>query len=203
MRRPSNSRVVALAAVLAVAFAVHSKVSAGQADDGGRGYSEHDWLFAGRNWSSSRYSTLAEISTETIDRLGGAWVKRLDGGASSRATPVVLDGVIYLSAGANVFALDGKTGDTIWRWQTGGSDPSSGARCWSNCERVPSWQGLGLGAGLVFVPLASAEVAALSQETGELVWVVSVGSVPRGAGESVTSAPIYAAGSGVRRSGEW
>ena len=104
MRRPSNSRVVALAAVLAVAFAVHSKVSAGQADDGGRGYSEHDWLFAGGNWSSSRYSTLAEISTETIDRLGGAWFKRLDGGASSRATPVVLDGVIYLSAGANVFA---------------------------------------------------------------------------------------------------
>ena len=194
MRRPNRSWVVALTAVLAVAFTVHSKVSAGQADDGGRGYSEHDWLFAGGNWSSSRYSTLADISTETIDRLGGAWVKRLDGGASSRATPVVKDGVIYLSAGANVFALDGETGDTIWRWQQSGSDASSGARCWSNCERVPSWQGVGLGAGLVFVPLASAEVAALSQETGELVWVGSVGSVPQGAGESVTSAPMYAGG---------
>ena len=198
MRRPNRSRVVALAAVLAVAFAVHSKGSAEQADDGGRGYTEHDWLFAGGNWSGSRYSTLADISTETIDRLGGAWVKRLDGGASSRATPVVKDGVIYLSAGANVFAIDGKTGDTIWRWQESSADAGSGAgsevRCWSNCGRVPSWQGVGLGAGLVFVSLASAKVAALSQETGELVWVGSVGSVPRGAGESVTSAPMYARG---------
>ena len=94
MRRPNRSRVVALAAVLAVAFAVHSKGSAEQADDGGRGYAEQDWPFVAGNWSSSRYSTLTGISTETIDRLGGAWVTRLEGGASSRATPVVKDGVI-------------------------------------------------------------------------------------------------------------
>ena len=37
-------------------------------------YSENNWLFAGGDWSSSRYSTLTEISTETVDRLNGAWV---------------------------------------------------------------------------------------------------------------------------------
>ena len=135
MRRLNRSRGVALAAVLAVAFAVHSKESAEQADDDGRGYAEHDWLFAGGNWSSSRYSTLADISTETIDRLGGAWVKRLDGGASSRATPVVKDGVIYLTAGANVFAIDAGSGEPVWRWQP--DDAEAGM--------VPSWQGVGLG----------------------------------------------------------
>jgi alcohol dehydrogenase (cytochrome c) len=59
---------------------------------------------------------------------------------------------------------------------------------------VPSWQGLGLGGGLVFVGLASAEVAALSQDTGELVWASAAGSVPPQDGETVTTAPVYARG---------
>ncbi|MYK87034.1 MAG: quinonprotein alcohol dehydrogenase, partial [Acidobacteria bacterium] len=83
---------------------------------------------------------------------------RLPGGVSSRATPVVDDGVLYLSGGANVFAIDGRTGETIWRWQPGSSAAEE--------QRVPSWQGVGLGDGRVFVPLRSAEGAALRQDTG-------------------------------------
>jgi quinohemoprotein ethanol dehydrogenase len=149
-------------------------------------YSENNWLFAGGDWSSSRYSTLTEISTETVDRLNGAWVTRLEGGGSSRSTPVVHEGVIYLTAGANIFALDGATGETVWRWQPGSSESES--------RMVPSWQGVGLGAGLVFVGLRSAEVAAFRQDTGELVWAEPVGSIPAEHGETVTTAPIYAGG---------
>ena len=184
MRRPNRSQVVALAAVLTVAFAVHSKVSAEQADDGGRGYAEHDWPFVAGNWSSSRYSTLTDISTETIDRLGGAWVTRLEGGASSRATPVVKDGVIYLTAGANVFAIDAGSGEPVWRWEP--DDAEAGM--------VPSWQGVGLGEELVFVGLRSADVIGLRRDTGELAWVTPVGSVPRESGEIVTTAPLHAHG---------
>ena len=184
MRRPNRSRVVALAAVLAVAFAVHSKGSAEQADDGGRGYAEQDWPFVAGNWSSSRYSTLTDISTETIDRLGGAWVTRLEGGASSRATPVVKDGVIYLTAGANVFAIDAGSGEPVWRWEP--DDAEAGM--------VPSWQGVGLGEELVFVGLRSADVIGLRRDTGELAWVTPVGSVPRESGEIVTTAPLHAHG---------
>ena len=121
-------------------------------------YSGQDWPFAGGDWSNSRYSTLADISVETVDRLNGAWVTRLEGGASSRSTPVVNDGIIYLTAGANIFALDGATGETVWRWQPGSSESES--------RMVPSWQGVGLGGGLIFVGLRSAEVAALRQDTG-------------------------------------
>ena len=136
------------------------------------------------DWTSSRYSTLTDISTETVDRLGAAWVTRLGGGASSRATPVVKDGVIFLTAGANVFAIDGRTGETLWRWQAENAES----------QMVPSWQGVGLGDDLVFVGLRSAQVAALRQDTGELVWAESVASVPQQAGETVTTAPIHAAG---------
>ncbi|SVD98815.1 uncharacterized protein METZ01_LOCUS451669, partial [marine metagenome] len=100
--------------------------------------------------------------------------------------PVVNDGIIYLTAGANIFALDGATGETVWRWQPGSSESES--------RMVPSWQGVGLGGGLIFVGLRSAEVAALRQDTGELVWSEPVGSIPAEHGETVTTAPMYAGG---------
>ncbi len=143
-----------------------------------------DWLFAGGDTTSSRYSTLTEISTETIDRLGARWVSRLEGGASSRSTPAVKDGILYLTAGATVQAVDGATGEHVWTWQE--DDAAT--------QRVPSWQGVGLGDELVFVGLRSTEVAALRQDTGELVWAARVGSIPAEVGETVTTAPIHAAG---------
>ena len=155
-----------------------------QAPEQAGGYSSDDWSFAGGDQGSSRYSTLAQISTDTIDRLGGAWVTRLDGGGSSRSTPVIKDGVMFLTAGPSVHAVSGATGEAIWRWQS--DNPEE--------RMVPSWQGLGLGGGLVFVGLASAQVAALSQETGELVWASAAGSVPPQDGEMVTTAPVYARG---------
>ena len=156
----------------------------GQTPERGRGYPAQDWPAVGGNWSSSRYSTLTDVTTATVGRLGGAWVTDLEGGASSRATPVVEDGVLYLTAGANVFAIDAGTGETIWRWQPDDDSP----------QMVPTWQGVGLGDGLVFLGLRDAQVAALRQDTGELVWAAPVGSVPLQSGESVTTAPLYARG---------
>ncbi len=161
-----------------------SGVVSAQTPESRRDYSAENWLFAGGDQSSSRYTTLTEISTDTIDRLGGVWATRLEGGGSSRSTPAVKDGVLYLTAGASVLAIDGRSGETVWRWQS--DDPGA--------QRVPSWQGVGLGDDLVFVGLRSAEVAALRQDTGELVWATSAGSVPRQEGETVTTAPIHAAG---------
>ena len=179
---PSLVRVVA---VIAAVLVVPTGGLRGQAPESGRGYPAQDWPLVSGNWSSSRYSSLADIMTDTVDRLGGAWVTRLADGAASRATPVVLDGVLYLAGGANVFAIDARTGETVWRWQPDGSE---------DARMVPSWQGVGLGAGLVFVGLRNGQVAALGQNTGELVWVQSVGSMPPQAGEAVTTAPMYARG---------
>ena len=155
-----------------------------QTPNNGRGFPAENWPLVSGNWSNSRYSTLSDITLDTIDRLSGAWVTRLEGGASSRATPVVKDGVLYLTAGANVFAIDAQTGDPVWRWQPGTSG--------DDARMVPSWQGVGLSDDLVFVGLRSAEVMALRQDNGEVVWVEAVGSGPQTTGEAVTTAPMYA-----------
>ena len=184
---PSRIRIVGVAAVLgvvAVTLLTSTRNLEGQVPGGGGGYPGTDWPAVGGNWSSSRYSTLTDITTDTVDRLGGAWVMQPEGGVSSRATPVVKDGVLYLTAGASVFAVDARTGETVWRWQAANAETG----------RVPTWQGVGLGGELVFVGLRSAEVAALRHDTGELVWTESVGSIPRQIGEAVTTAPLHARG---------
>ena len=183
MRR-LNRRLAA--AISAGVVALTGGLQGQETEERGRGLPAADWPFAGGDWTGSRHSTLTDVSTETIDRLGGAWVARLPGGVSSRATPVAAAGVLYLTGGANVFAVDGRTGETVWRWRPGSSPAGE--------QRVPSWQGVGLGGGLVFVGLRSAEVAALRRDTGEAAWVERVGSDPPQAGESVTTAPMHARG---------
>ena len=177
-------RGVAIVVAAAGLFALTGALQGREAQEAGRGYPAGEWPLVGGNWSSSRYSTLDDISLDTVDRLGGAWVAPLPGGAASRATPVFRDGVLYLTAGANVFAIDARTGETVWRWQPPADEPLM----------VPSWQGVGLGEDLVFVGLRSAQVIALRQDTGEPAWATSVGSVPRQEGEGVTTAPMYARG---------
>ena len=180
IRNQLSRIIVTLATIVLIPTGARS----GQEAEPGHGYPEQDWPLVGGNWSSSRHSSLTEISANTVERLGGAWVTRLPGGAASRATPVVQKGALYLPAGANVFKIDAETGETIWRWEPGEE----------NARQVPSWQGVGLGGGLVFVGLRSGEVAALDQETGERAWVTPVGSIPPQVGESVTTAPMYAQG---------
>ncbi len=188
---PMSRRSVTAAAVIAVTMMTGLR---GQAPEGGRN-SAPEWQFVGGDRSSSRHSTLTDINTDTIDRLGGAWVTRLEGGASSRATPVIQGGVMYLTAGANVFAIDAKTGETIWRWQS--DDPDA--------PIVPAWQGVGLGEGLVFIGARSAAVAALGQDTGELVWVASIGNDPGYVGELTSTAPLFVDGTvfAGMGSGDW
>ena len=182
MRRSGRGIVMVLAAV--GLFALTATLRGQEGPEAGSGYPSGEWPLVGGNWSSSRYTVLDDIAVDTVDRLGGAWVTPLPGGAASRATPVMRDGVLYLTAGANVFAIDARRGETVWRWQPPTDQPLM----------VPSWQGVGLGEGLVFVGLRSAQVIALRQDSGEMAWATSVGSVPRQEGEGVTTAPMYARG---------
>ena len=180
MPRRRLSLVVTLASVVTLAALAGPGA---QEPEPGRGHPSTDWPFTGGNWSSSRYSSLDAVDADTVERLGAAWVTPLPGGAASRATPVVQDGVIYLTGGANVFAFDARTGDPIWRWQP---DPETG--------RVPSWQGAAVAGGLVVFGARSGEVLALRRDSGEPAWATRVGSEERTRGEVVTTAPMYARG---------
>src|SRR5690606_12963433 len=70
-----------------------------------------DWVTINRTLGSSRYSPLEEINTGNVASLVPGWTFEPAGGSS---VPLVVDGVMYVSSGPNVVALDADTGATLW-----------------------------------------------------------------------------------------
>src|SRR5688572_18431948 len=71
-----------------------------------------DWRTINRDLAANRYSPLKQINTSNVSSLKEAWTARLGGGATS--VPLVVNGVMYVSSGTRVVALDGDTGTEIW-----------------------------------------------------------------------------------------
>lgn len=78
-----------------------------------------DWPRYARDLAGTRYSPLSEINAENVSRLEEAWsfrVRPKGGGALvSSATPIVIDGVLFLPIGNAIVALEAHTGEEIWR----------------------------------------------------------------------------------------
>ena len=76
------------------------------------------WLTYGQNFKEQRFSELTQINTDTIERLGLAWTKQVgDYNMRMQGTPLVVDGVMYVSNGWSViYALDATTGEEIWKY---------------------------------------------------------------------------------------
>ena len=71
-----------------------------------------DWRTINRDPAANRYSPLNQINTGNVSSLAQAWTFRLGGGATS--VPLVVNGVMYVSSGARVVALDADSGKEIW-----------------------------------------------------------------------------------------
>jgi PQQ-dependent dehydrogenase (methanol/ethanol family) len=164
-----------------------------------------DWPLGHGNIRNDRYSALNEINKQTVSKLGAAWVSEpYDDGANSRATPVVQDGIMYIAAGAKVYALEAVTGRRVWVQDTAefksavavaGSPDTLG-------KGVPSSQALGAGEGKIFVSMSDARLIALDQKSGKLLWATYLGQTDRVAQEATPAAPVYSNGV-VFTSAQW
>src|SRR5450755_3534178 len=109
-----------------------------------------DWPLVGGDWGNTRYSPLAQINTSNVRTMKGAWMARLNSGFgppfSQQATPVVKDGVMYITTGEqDVFALDAKSGNLMWEYRAN-ADPKT--------PDNKAKRGVGLGEGMVFSVMA-------------------------------------------------
>ena len=156
--------------------------------DSGRGLAGREWSTVSGDLGNTRYSTLTQISKETLPKLRGAWTSaRFDDGGGGRAMPVVKNGLVFMTAGSYVYAYDAKSGATVWKHQTGASPPSPGLTDFTRPEQgLPAREGVAVGDGLVFVGLSNAHVVALREKTGEQVWDVYGGIDPPRPGQGVS-----------------
>jgi quinohemoprotein ethanol dehydrogenase len=148
-----------------------------------------DWVTNGGNLTNQRYSTLKQIDTSNVKQLKGAWMTRLKGSGlggkySFEATPLVKDGIMYISTGNDdVFALDAKTGQILWEHWSQISQQISTVCCgWLN-------RGLAMGEGMLFIGQLDANMVALDMKTGKEMWRTPVEDWHNGYG--ITNAPIY------------
>src|SRR5262245_18012126 len=76
-----------------------------------------EWLSYGQSPYEQRYSTLKQIETTNVGRLGLAWSFEVgEGGGQQAATPLFANGVLYgITNWSITFAVDSRTGKEIWR----------------------------------------------------------------------------------------
>ncbi|MFN0105374.1 MAG: PQQ-binding-like beta-propeller repeat protein [Bryobacteraceae bacterium] len=117
--------------------------------------------------SGNRHSPLAQINTANVVRLQPAWSYSLPH-PNLQTTPLVADGVMYVTAPNQVCALDSGTGREIWCWVRSRGD----ARKISGDAAKGAQRGAALRGDRVFFATDDAHLVALNRLTGALVWQV-------------------------------
>ncbi len=146
-----------------------------------------EWLTYGGDYAETHYSPLDQINDSNVDRLGLAWEWEIVNTAGNlESTPLVRDGVIYATGTwSNVFALDARTGEQIWRWDPGivrsNADGGPSVCC------GPVNRGLAMHGDRVYAGLLDGRLVALNRETGLVDWAVQ--TTPLGLDYSITGAP--------------
>ena len=143
-----------------------------------------DWPSYGLDYAETRHSRLAKITTDNVKDLGLVWSYDLESTRGVEATPVVVDGVMYVTASWSiVHAIDVRTGKRLWVFDPQ-VDRSKGYRgCCDVANRgVAVWQ------GKVFVAAYDGRLFGLDAATGTKVWEQDT-IVDRKMSYTITGAP--------------
>ena len=146
-----------------------------------------DWLSYGRTYDEQRFSPLTQVNDATVGTLGLAWAADLDTARGQEATPIVVDGVMYVStAWSMVKAYDAATGRTLWEFDPQVPRAKLVDVC---CDAVN--RGVAVYQGRVYVATIAGDLIALDAATGRVAWKVHT---TEGAHMTITGAPRIAKG---------
>jgi quinohemoprotein ethanol dehydrogenase len=174
----ATARILMSAAVLAVCIGFAGQLGKGQ------------WSTAGGDWGNTHYSSLSQIDTQNVTKLGAAWVSEKVGPPpSSRVVPVIDKGMMFLPAPPFVYAVNIGTGQIAWRYRT-----AAGEGGLFGPPGSPAREGVAVGDGMVFAGLTNTNMIALREDTGELVWKTYLGAPSGETTGGFSGAPLYANG---------
>jgi len=124
------------------------------------------WRYYGHDEKEQRFSPLDQINRATVAKLGLAWSAEVDSDRGQEATPIMVDGVVYIStAWSLVYAFDAATGRQLWSYDPQVPRESLASAC---CDAVN--RGVAVNGGKVFVGTLDGRLVAIDAKTGKLAW---------------------------------
>jgi alcohol dehydrogenase (cytochrome c) len=126
--------------------------------------SQTGWTTYNGQASGNRYSTLTEIAPGNVARLTTQWVFTLPNVSQGQVTPVVVDGLMYVSAANDLYALDAGSGRQVWNYRRPRTRGLAGVAA-RGVNR-----GVAVSGERVFMATDHAHLIALNRASGALLW---------------------------------
>ena len=123
--------------------------------------SEANWPEYNGDRGGNRYTTLSQITPANVARLGPRWMFTLPNISGLEVTPVVADGIMYVTGGNECYALDAGSGRQIWHYRRAKT---------VGVITTGINRGAIVAGDKVFMQTDHAHMIALNKFTGQLVW---------------------------------
>ncbi|MEJ8846854.1 PQQ-dependent dehydrogenase, methanol/ethanol family [Variovorax rhizosphaerae] len=143
-----------------------------------------DWPSYGLDYAETRFSKLDQVNAGNVKQLGLAWSYNLESTRGVEATPLVVDGIMYVTASWSVVhAIDTRTGQKLWTF-----DPKvDKTKAYKGCCDVVN-RGVAIYEGKVYFGAFDGRLIALDAATGKMIWEKNTVEGQKGA-YSITGAP--------------
>ncbi|HAK56736.1 MAG TPA: PQQ-dependent dehydrogenase, methanol/ethanol family [Acidobacteria bacterium] len=144
--------------------------------------SDTDWPTYNGDVRGNRFSNLDQIDPSSVSRLTPSWVFPVAGGRRLQVTPVVVDGVMYVTDANEAYALDAGSGRELWSYRRPRTEGLVGD------ASVGINRGVAVAGRRLFMITDHAHLIALDRFTGTLLWETEMADWQQNYG--ATSAPL-------------
>src|SRR5687768_6314744 len=140
------------------------------------------WLSYHGDYNGQRHSPLTQITPENVHQLSAQWTFQTGVLGSFQATPIVIDGVIYITGFQNTaWAIDARSGRRIWQYRR--NLPNDLHNCCGPVNR-----GFAVFGDRLFMTTIDAHLLALDMKTGSVLYDIELADYK--VGYSATVAPL-------------
>ncbi|MFY9558820.1 MAG: PQQ-dependent dehydrogenase, methanol/ethanol family [Terriglobales bacterium] len=141
-----------------------------------------NWTSYNGDYTGRRYSSLREINAQNVAQLRASWVFHPGNSERLEVTPVVVNGMMYVTSANDAFALDARTGRVVWHHQR----PVSAGLLDDAASHHN--RGVGVWRNFVYMETDDAHLLCLDVHSGNLVWDITYADKAKHYG--ATSAPL-------------
>jgi alcohol dehydrogenase (cytochrome c) len=125
-----------------------------------------NWVSYNGDYTGRRFSNLAEITPENVANLRAQWIFHLRDTTGLEVTPVAVNGILFVTSANDAFALDARTGRSIWHYSRPITEGLIDDASQHHNRGVAVWH------TRVFLETDNAHLLCLDARSGHLLWDV-------------------------------